>query len=124
MEFTPDHLSRLVETEQRSKSNTKRIDEIAHKQEDLESLTKSVALIANEQEHMRGDISETKEDVKEIKRVVLLHGKEQENFSEVRSDVKELKSKPGKRLEEMWKIIVSAAVGAIITYIAVQLGLR
>ena len=74
MEFTGEHLAKIVETEQRCKSNTKRIDEITRKQEDLESLTKSVCLIANEQEHMRNDIKETKADVNEIKRAVTVNG--------------------------------------------------
>ena len=124
MEFTGEHLAKIVETEQRCKSNTKRIDEISRKQEDLESLTKSVCLIANEQEHMRNDIKETKNDVKEIKRVVTVNSHEADEVSEIREEVEELKLKPARRWDDLIKVIISGIVGAIITYIAVQFGLK
>ena len=124
MEFTEEHLSRLVKTEERSKSNTKRLDEVEKKQENLESLTKSVYLMANEQEHIRADLKETKEDVKEIKEAVILYGQERKEIDEVKGDVAELKGKPAKRWEEVVKVIISAVVGAVITFIAIRLGMK
>ena len=131
MEFTGEHLAKIVETEQRCKSNTKRIDEISRKQEDLDNLTKSVCLMANEQEHMRKDITETKndlketkDDVKEIKNAVLSHKGEEKEVSEIKEEVEELKMKPAKRWDSVVAAVVSAIVGALIAYIAMKLGLK
>ena len=63
-EVTFDH--RLTEVEQRSKSNTHRIDELAQEQKALNELATSVALMTQEQKDIREDISEVKKDVKSL----------------------------------------------------------
>ena len=73
---------------------------------------------------MRNDIKETKDDVKEIKRVVTVNSHESGEVNEIREEVEELKLKPARRWDDLIKIIISGIVGAIITYIAVQLGLK
>ena len=55
---------RLAEVEQRSKSNTHRIDELAKEQMTLNELATSVAMMTQEQKDIREDISEVKKDVK------------------------------------------------------------
>nr|DAF08998.1 MAG TPA: Flagella accessory protein C (FlaC) [Caudoviricetes sp.] len=55
---------RLAEVEQRSKSNTHRIDELAKEQKTLNELATSVAMMTQEQKDIREDISEVKKDVK------------------------------------------------------------
>lgn len=57
---------RLAEVEQRSKSNTHRIDELAKEQKALNELATSVALMTQEQKDIREDISEVKKDVKTL----------------------------------------------------------
>lgn len=57
---------RLAEVEQRSKSNTHRIDELAQEQKTLNELATSVALMTQEQKDIREDISEVKKDVKSL----------------------------------------------------------
>ena len=57
---------RLAEVEQRSKSNTHRIDELAQEQKALNELATSVALMTQEQKDIREDISEVKKDVKSL----------------------------------------------------------
>lgn len=63
--MTQDELSqKLVEVEQRSKSNTRRLDTMEKRQDNLEQLTQAVAVMQKEQEYMKDDISEIKADVK------------------------------------------------------------
>lgn len=57
---------RLAEVEQRSKSNTHRIDELAQEQKALNELATSVALMTQEQKDIREDIFEVKKDVKSL----------------------------------------------------------
>lgn len=57
---------RLAEVEQRSKSNTHRIDELAQEQKALNELATSVALMTKEQKDIREDLSEVKKDVKSL----------------------------------------------------------
>lgn len=57
---------RLADVEQRSKSNTHRIDELAKEQKELNELATSVALMTQEQKDIREDISEVKKDVKTL----------------------------------------------------------
>lgn len=64
---------RLSEVEQRSKSNTHRIDELAKEQKELakeqkaiNELATSVALMTQEQKSIKEDVSEVKKDVKTL----------------------------------------------------------
>lgn len=50
-------IERLVQVEQRSKSNTKRIDEHDEKLEDIHDLTYAVKELANETKLMREDVN-------------------------------------------------------------------
>lgn len=95
-----EHERRLTETEARSKSNTKRIDEIEKKQNDIAELVGSVKVLADREVRVE-------EDVKEIK-----------------EDVKEMKAKPGKRWESVVSHIICAVAGIIVAYIFVKLGLK
>ena len=72
-------IERLVQVEQRSKSNTKRIDEHDEKLEDIHDLTYAVKELANETKLMREDVnnlnnrvanieSEPAKEYKDIKR--------------------------------------------------------
>ena len=63
--MTQDEFSqKLVEVEQRSRSNTRRLDTMEKRQDNLEQLTQAVAVMQKEQEYMKDDISEIKADVK------------------------------------------------------------
>jgi predicted nucleic acid-binding Zn-ribbon protein len=95
-----EHEKRLTEIESRSKSNTKRIDDLEKRQDNLDKLVISVEKLALKEQSVE-------DDVKEIKK-----------------DVKEMKESPGK----LWKGIVEKAiytvVGAIITYFLFKLGIK
>ena len=95
-----DELERLVEVEQRSKSNTKRLDEDERKIEDIHSLALSIRDIATEVKLMR-------EDLNKIDKRVLA-----------------IEDKPSKRMDLIWGYVMSAVVGGIIGYILIKLGLK
>lgn len=60
-------IKELTETAARSKSNTKRLDAMEKRQDDLESLTQAVAVMKSEAEHTASDVKEIKVDVKALK---------------------------------------------------------
>ena len=72
------YIEKLIETEQRSKSNTKRLDALEEKVEDIHSLTLSVREIATEMKAMR-------EDVNKIDKRVLA-----------------IEDKPNKKMDTLW----------------------
>lgn len=94
-----EHERRLAEVESRSKSNVKRLDEMEKRQDDLEVLATSVAALAARQERVE-------EDVKEIK-----------------SDVKSMAAKPGKRWDAIVDKALWAVIGAALVYILNNVGL-
>ena len=95
-----EYIERIVEIDQRSKSNTKRIDGIENKVEDIHSLTLSINQIATEVKAMREELN------KVDKRLVFLE------------------EKPSKRMDLIWGYIVSAIIGGLIGYILLKLGLK
>ena len=90
---------RLSHVEDRSKSNTHRLDELERRQEDMTALVRSVATIAQKQTDM--DV-----DVREIK-----------------ADVKTLAAKPGRRWEAITDKALLAAVTGLVGYVLIRLGL-
>nr|DAU39185.1 MAG TPA: hemolysin [Caudoviricetes sp.] len=77
---------RVTEVEQRAKSNSHRIDEMQTDLKNLTELTASVKVLATKQENVESDVRE------------------------IKTDVKALTEKPGKR----WDAIVAAVVTAIV----------
>ncbi len=96
-------VERLVENEQRSKSNSKRLDGIENKVENIYDLTLSVREIATEMKAMREDQNKMNERLKII---------EEKPAKEYEETKKQIKSK-----------VVSFFVGIILTAIAFILGL-
>ena len=97
MEIKFEH--RLTEVEERSKSNTKRIDEVEKRQNDLDELVGSVKVLAVREERVE-------RDVKEIK-----------------SDVKNLASKPAQRWENLVGQIITIVAAAVVGFILAKIGL-
>ena len=93
-------IERLVEVEQRSKSNTKRLDNLESKVDDIHNLTLSVREIATEMKAMR-------EDMNNIDKRVLA-----------------IEDKPNKKLDSMWGYLVSAIISGLIVFLFVKLGMR
>ena len=57
---------KLTEVEERSKSNTHRLDKMEKRQDTLDELAKSMARMDERQNNMDGDVKEIKADVKAL----------------------------------------------------------
>ena len=97
MEINIEH--RLTSVEDRSKSNTKRLDEMEKRQNDLDALVGTVKVLADREERVE-------EDVKEIK-----------------SDVKTLTNKPAKKWDNLVNQIVYLVVAAIVGFVLAKIGM-
>lgn len=62
-----DYMQKLIETEQRSKSNTKRIDEHDEQIKELSNVYIALTKVDDKVTNVENDVSEIKEDLKEIK---------------------------------------------------------
>ena len=94
-----EHEKRLTDVEGRSKSNTHRIDELEKRADDTEKLVTSVAVIAEKQSTMDGDIKEMK------------------------GDVKKLVEKPGKRWDGAVDKVIYAVLAGIVAFLLAKGGL-
>lgn len=93
-----EHESRLTAVEDRSKSNSRRIEDLEGRQTNLEELVGTVKVLAVRQE----DVENT---VKEIK-----------------TDVKTLTGKSGKRWDNLVDKVVLTIVAAILCFILANIG--
>lgn len=93
-----EHERRMTEVEARSKSNTKRLDDLEKRQDDLDNLSTSVAKLAEREARMETDVQE------------------------IKADVKSLTAKPGKKWESMEEKVLWTIVAAAIGYILAQIG--
>ena len=93
-----EHEKRLTEVESRSKSNAHRLTDVERRQDNLDEIVGTVKALA-----IREGIVEA--DVKEIK-----------------SDVKELAGKSGKRWDNIVDKVLLTVIGAILLYILARLG--
>lgn len=99
MEKEKDFEHRLTVVEDRSKSNTHRLDDMEKRQDNMDALVGTVKVLADREERVE-------EDVKEIK-----------------SDVKSLTSKPGQRWEGLVNQIITIVVAAIAGFVLAKIGL-
>ena len=93
-----DHERRLTEIEQRSKSNTKRLDEIEKRQDNLDDLVSTVKVLADREARMEDDVGE------------------------IKKDVKEMKEKPGKRWDGLVDKIVLTIAAAVVGFVLAHIG--
>lgn len=89
-------IATLEQSEQETQHRIKRIEE---RQDNLEELTRAFSVMQNEQEHIKDDIGEIKEDVKQ------------------------LVSKPAKRWDGMIDKAVTVIVGAFLGFILCSVGM-
>lgn len=94
-----DQLKTLVECEQRSKSNTKRIDRLEANYDALNKLTTSVEVMATKMDTMS------------------------QSLDQVNARLSEQESKPGKRWEAVVEKIIFLVIGAVVAYIFARIGL-
>lgn len=94
-----DHERRLTEVEQRSKSNTHRLEDVERRQDNLDELIGTVKVLAVKEENVESD-------VKEIKK-----------------DVKSLTQKPAQRWESVVSEIIKLLVVAVVGFLLAKAGL-
>lgn len=90
---------RLTEVEARSKSNTKRLDDMEKRQDDLDELVSTVKVLAVREENVENDVKE------------------------IKNDVKSLTSKPAKRWDSLVNQLITIIVAAIAGFILAKFGL-
>lgn len=89
---------RMTEVEERSKSNTHRLDDMEHRQDDLDKLVTTVALLAEREQKVEGSVEEIKQDVKS------------------------LTTKSAKRWDNLVNQIISILAAAVVGYVIAQIG--
>ena len=82
-----------------AKSNKKRIDSLEEEQKELRSLTTAVSQMVIEQKNLREDLVEMK------------------------SDIKEIKEKPGKRWDNAAEKVLTLIIAAVVAWMLGQIGL-
>lgn len=97
MEITIEH--RLTEVEERSKSNSHRLDDMEKRQDNLDDLVSTVKVLAVREEKVESDVKE------------------------IKSDVKSLTSKPAKRWDSLVNQLITIVIAAIAGFILAKFGL-
>lgn len=95
----PNLEHRLTEVEERSKSNTHRLEDMEKRQDDLDELVSTVKVLAVREEAVENDVKE------------------------IKSDVKSLTSKPAQRWESLINQIITIIVAAVAGFILAKIGL-
>lgn len=90
---------RLTETEDRSKSNSHRLDEVERRQNNLDELVGTVKVLADREERVEGDVKE------------------------IKNDVKHLANKPAKRWDNLTNQVITILVAAVVGFILAKIGL-
>lgn len=93
------HEERLSKVEERSKSNSHRIEEIERRQDNLDKIAGAVEALAVREENVESDVKE------------------------IKSDVKTLTGKPAQRWESLVDKAIWAVCAAVIAYLLGRLGL-
>lgn len=94
-----EHERRLSETEERSKANEKKIEEMGKRQDNFDELVGTVKVLADREIRVE-------DDVKEIK-----------------SDVKLLTNKPAQRWDSMVEKIILTLVAGVVGFLLSKLGM-
>lgn len=97
MEISIEH--RLTEVEERSKSNTHRLEDLEKRQDNLDDLVSTVKVLAVREEAVENDVKE------------------------IKSDVKSLTSKPAKKWDNLINQIITIVVAAVAGFILAKFGL-
>lgn len=95
-----DEAIALTKLDQRCKSNTHRIDDLEKRQDNLDKLASTMMVLANEQEHIKTDVGE------------------------IKSNVKILTEKPGKRWDTIVDKLIWLVVSGGVGYLLATVGLK
>lgn len=94
-----EQIRMLTEVDQRSRSNTHRIDEMKDKLEDYGEMVSTIKVLANEQGHIKDDVSS------------------------IKKTVTGLAEKPGKRWDDLVKTVIGIVVGALLALAFTHMGI-
>ena len=94
-----EHEERLTKVEERTKSNTHRIDDLETRQDNLDDLVSTVKVLAVREENVESDVKE------------------------IKSDVKSLTSKSGQRWDGLVDKIIMTIAAAVLAFILAKIGL-
>lgn len=97
MEIDREH--RLTAVEDRSKSNTRRIDDLEKRQDNLAKLVSTVEVLAVREQRVENDVKE------------------------IKTDVKSLTNKPAERWNGIIDKIIYAVVAAVVGFLLARLGM-
>lgn len=89
---------RLTDVESRAKSNSHRLDEVEKRQDNLDELVSTVKVLAVREENVESDVKE------------------------IKSDVKDLTSRSGKRWDTLVEKIIWAVVAAVVGFALAHIG--
>ena len=92
-------IAALATVDSRSKSNTHRLDEMEKRQDNLDELVGTVKVLACREETVERDVRE------------------------IKTDVKNLTSRPGKRWDAIVDKLIWAVLAAFVTYALTKIGL-
>ena len=93
-----EHEKRLTEIEERSKSNSHRIDSLEKRQDNLDELVGTVKVLAVREENVENDVKE------------------------IKSDVKSLTGQSGKLWDGMVEKIIMIIVAAVVGFVLAKIG--
>ena len=85
---------KVTEIDQRSKSNVKRLDKMEARQDEQDKIVTAIATLDTRMGGVESDVTE------------------------IKSDVKELAAKPGKRWDAVIAALITGAVGLLLGYLA------
>ena len=94
-----EHEKRLTEVEERTKSNTHRINDLEKRQDNLDELVGTVKVLAVREENVETDVKE------------------------IKNDVKSLTNKSGQRWDGLVDKIITTIVAAIVGFILAKFGM-
>lgn len=94
-----EHEKRLTEVEERSKSNTHRLDEVERRQDNLDKLVATVEVLAVKEGNVENDVKE------------------------IKSDVKALTNKSGQRWDGLVDKIILTIAAAVVGFLLSQIGM-
>lgn len=94
-----EHEERLSKVEERSKSNTHRINDLEKRQDNLDELVGTVKVLAVREENVETDVKE------------------------IKNDVKSLTGKSGKRWDGLVDKIIMVIAAAVVGFILAKIGL-
>lgn len=94
-----EHEERLSKVEERSKSNSHRLDDVEKRQDNLDKLVSTVEVLAVREKNVENDVKE------------------------IKTDVKILTSKPGQKWDNLTEKIILTVAAAVVGFILAKFGI-